>query len=104
MVKQNEDGISMKIWQALTVGVVVGFLGGVGAMQATIVGDVRDNKVNVAHMAEECHGMFVPINPKPGMVYETLPKMAYKKGDDPREWYDSIVAAGGRMPKWELKV
>ena len=41
----------MKIWQALTVGVVVGFLGGVGAMQATIVADVRDNKVNVAHVA-----------------------------------------------------
>ena len=55
------------------------------------------------HMLDEQHGMFVPINPKPGMVYETLPKMAYKKGDDPRGWYDSVVKAGARVPKWELK-
>ena len=62
MVKQNEDGMSMKIWHALIVGTVVGFLGGVGAMQATIVGDVRDNKVNVAHMAEELKETNASVN------------------------------------------
>jgi hypothetical protein len=66
------------------------------------MGPLKDRVV--AHMVDRGHGMFYPINPKPGMWYISLPKFPYVKGEDPRKWYDIVVKNGGRMPKWELKV
>lgn len=43
----------MKIWQAVVIGIVIGFLGGVGTVQMTMAADVRDNKVNIAHLKKE---------------------------------------------------
>lgn len=40
----------MKTYQAIAVGVIIGFLGGVGTMQATIVGDVRTHETRIAHI------------------------------------------------------
>lgn len=46
---------NMKTWQSILVGLIIGFLGGVGTMQASLVGDVREHTVkleSINHSAE----------------------------------------------------
>jgi len=38
---------NMKTWQSILVGLIIGFLGGVGTMQASLVGDVREHSVKL---------------------------------------------------------
>lgn len=38
---------NMKTWQSILVGLIIGFLGGVGTMQASLVGDVREHTVKL---------------------------------------------------------
>jgi uncharacterized protein YpmS len=37
------DESDMKTWKSVFLGIVIGFLAGVGTMQATLVGDVREH-------------------------------------------------------------
>ena len=46
MPAQND----MKTYQAIVVGIIIGFLGGVGTMQATIVGDVKTHETRLTHI------------------------------------------------------
>jgi uncharacterized protein YpmS len=41
----------MKTWKSVFLGIVIGFLAGVGTMQATLVGDVRDHTVRLQQVA-----------------------------------------------------
>lgn len=45
----------MKTWKSIFLGIVIGFLAGVGTMQATLVGDVREHttKINSINHAIE---------------------------------------------------
>jgi len=49
----SEPSKAMKNWQAIVVGLVIGFLGGVGSMQATIIGDVHEHTMQINHMKEK---------------------------------------------------
>jgi len=41
----------MKVWQAICVGVIIGFPGGVATMQATIIGSTRENTVKIEQLS-----------------------------------------------------
>lgn len=43
----------MKTSQAIIVGLIIGFLAGVGTMQASLIGDVRDHTVRLAHVEKD---------------------------------------------------
>ena len=40
----------MKAWQAIIVGILVGFPGGVATMQATMIGEVRQNTAKIVFL------------------------------------------------------
>lgn len=40
----------MKTYQSIVIGITIGFLAGVGTMQATIIGDVRTHETRIAHI------------------------------------------------------
>lgn len=40
----------MRTWQSIVVGVIIGFLAGVGTMQATLVSDVTSHGVKLANL------------------------------------------------------
>ena len=44
-----ENG-AMRTSHAIVVGLMIGFLAGVGTMQASLIGDVRDHTTRIAHM------------------------------------------------------
>lgn len=41
---------NMKTWQSILIGLIIGFLGGVGTMQASLVADVREHSVKLESM------------------------------------------------------
>lgn len=43
----------MKTYQSIVIGIVIGFLAGVGTMQASLVGDVRDHSIRITHIETE---------------------------------------------------
>ena len=43
----------MKTYQSIVIGIVIGFLAGVGTMQASLVGDVRDHTTRLAHVEQD---------------------------------------------------
>jgi hypothetical protein len=49
---RGEQG-NMKTFHAIIVGLVIGFLAGVGTMQASLIGDVRDHTTKIAHIEKD---------------------------------------------------
>lgn len=43
----------LKNWTSIIVGIIIGGLSGVGYSQLTIVGDVRENKVQIRNVREQ---------------------------------------------------
>lgn len=53
------DESDMKTWKSVFLGIVIGFLAGVGTMQATLVGDVREHSTKlktIEHNIEATEG------------------------------------------------
>lgn len=48
-MRENEQ--DMKTWKSIFLGIVIGFLAGVGTMQATLIGDVRDHTVRLQQIS-----------------------------------------------------
>lgn len=43
----------MKTWKSIFLGIVIGFLAGVGTMQATLVGDVREHATKLNSISRD---------------------------------------------------
>ena len=43
----------MRTSQAIVVGLIIGFLAGVGTMQASLIGDVRDHSTRINHIERD---------------------------------------------------
>jgi hypothetical protein len=49
MKEHNE----MRTYQSIIIGIVIGFLAGVGTMQASLIGDVRDHTTRISHIEQD---------------------------------------------------
>lgn len=47
--KEND----MRTYQSIVIGITIGFLAGVGTMQATIIGDVRTHETRISHIESD---------------------------------------------------
>lgn len=52
---------NMKTWQSILVGLIIGFLGGVGTMQASLVGDVREHSVKLESISRTAEANVVQM-------------------------------------------
>lgn len=52
---------NMKTWQSILVGLIIGFLGGVGTMQASLVGDVREHTVKLESISRTAEANVVQM-------------------------------------------
>lgn len=43
----------MKAGQGIVIGLIIGFLAGVGTMQASLIGDVRDHSTRLNHIERD---------------------------------------------------
>jgi hypothetical protein len=50
---QNRRDERMKTGQGIVIGLIIGFLAGVGTMQASLIGDVRDHAVRLSHIESD---------------------------------------------------
>ena len=53
MSNENSRDNKMKTGQGIVVGLVIGFLAGVGTMQASLIGDVRDHTIRLNHIEKD---------------------------------------------------
>ena len=49
----NRRNDGMKTGQGIVVGLIIGFLAGVGTMQASLIGDVRDHSTRLDHIEKD---------------------------------------------------
>lgn len=86
---------NMKTWQSILVGVLIGFPAGVGAMQATLIGDVREHSTKITAIVHSIEASEVSVNQR----IERITRMMESLLESNRQLLSELAAERRRNDK-----